>query len=521
MAQNIEKRGIGLNEIRHMKQLITLRNGELKFFDTDALKLINRVFLHQKFECSISDKRLEMIAAFPIPGKYAYKFSSEKELYSWYDAMKESIKIEGRKQRRRIDFLKAGIWVYLSGEENSKQFVWIEGGEIRWAKQKLSSGYKRIQLSEITGIFYGFSRRTMLISSPHAYLASKPAVVIGTLKGDIRMCTIREQDLKDFLLGIQWLVVAMNPKMKLNMFSEGQFYYKKFQLKLDEKARAAGLTYYTYLKAAIKAAIASKKDPFHAKTERLACGFPRSFALNTTREGQAERALPSSFTEYFPPKIPAEKRTISLHLISDNMFDSNKENTCANAPVGVDTLLDVSVTNIEQSSIAEPSNFITENNTLIMKPQKTMGEQSFSLDANWEVSRIGPEKTYSEEIEGQHTSRFRQTGDSKGKPVEIVEENGDSLTITQLKRKIQELQEENMDNQRQAKYWKTKLSLVSQDLGDKLAEKNGEINALRDSKNELEVALINAKEENATLFSELAQAFGLKQVKIGKQGRQC
>ncbi|MDR3737219.1 MAG: hypothetical protein P4L10_17025 [Acidobacteriaceae bacterium] len=73
-----------------MKELITLRNGELKFFDSDALRLVGRIFLHQHFSCSATaERRLELTAQFPSPGKATYKFESDKELHSWLDAIQQ------------------------------------------------------------------------------------------------------------------------------------------------------------------------------------------------------------------------------------------------------------------------------------------------------------------------------------------------------------------------------------------------------------------------------------------------
>ena len=36
MERTIEKRGFALNQYRNLQELISLRNGELKFFDSDV-----------------------------------------------------------------------------------------------------------------------------------------------------------------------------------------------------------------------------------------------------------------------------------------------------------------------------------------------------------------------------------------------------------------------------------------------------------------------------------------------------
>ena len=102
MAQNIEKRGMGLNDACRMKQFITLRNGEFKYFDSDTLRLLGRIFLHEKFTYTIDNKHLELHSTFPSISTHIYKFVNEKELLSWYDAIKESQEIEQRKQKRRL-----------------------------------------------------------------------------------------------------------------------------------------------------------------------------------------------------------------------------------------------------------------------------------------------------------------------------------------------------------------------------------------------------------------------------------
>ncbi len=73
-----------------MKELLTLRNGELKFFDSDALRLKDRMFTQKGFHCVIRpDRRLELQAKLPAPLNCTYKFESEKEQLSWFDAIQQ------------------------------------------------------------------------------------------------------------------------------------------------------------------------------------------------------------------------------------------------------------------------------------------------------------------------------------------------------------------------------------------------------------------------------------------------
>jgi len=556
MAQNIEKRGIGLNETRHMKQLITLRNGELKFFDSDALKLVDTMFLQQKFSCSINNKRLDLSTFFPIPSKYTYKFSTEKELLSWHDAIKQSIKIEERKQRKRIELIKAGFWANISfnNENDDKKIIWIENNDLICSKQKVQnvgvSSHKMIEsikINQINEIFYGISLKTTLILSPHSsILETKPFIQLRTNNQIIRINPIRESDTKDFLLALQWLLISVNPGIKIQLLSEGQFYYKKLQLKLLLKARSAGLVYSAYLREIIQKAISNRTEfPHNLKaTNKMFFSRPQTpTVVYTTRTENNDKLFSCNSVTHLGTtntknritsnfRQPLEKRTISLNLIEDNMlcdceikseelhpedYVSNKENSDKNIPRS-NEIMDVSFNN----SSCEPS----ENCIIVPKipaSQKTMGEQSFSLDTS-EISKVYPEKVFGkigpQELENQNTSRF------KNSPVEICEEESSScstkitpiaeeipvqsiassqdLEIIQLKRKIQELQEENLDNQRQAQYWKTKLSLVTQDLNDKLLEKSQEVNLFKESAAEFEKTIAQLQTQNQKLSQELS-----------------
>jgi len=452
MAQNIEKRGIALNESKHMKQFIVLRNGELKFFDSDTLKLLACTFLHDKFTCTAGNKRLEVSGIFPLPLNFVFKFVNNRELLSWYDAIKESQKIEQKKQTKRLNYLKAGIGIYLNNSKINKKVLWLDGNQMKWAKNKFSE-YESINLSNITELSYTnlkYNGQAIILSDPKRILTFHP---------------IQENEIKDLYLGIQWVIAAKSERPTMRFYSESGFYYRKLQLKIAQKAKEKG--YCEYLKSIVKHAIASIKvnEDFSVN---LLLGTSRN---QVVRKHHCRSHLPLQ-TSYCQPdkKLPIEILPNSI-CITNTEF--NKEN---NPP--------------EESFNIEPEALDCSNEIR----QRPMCEQSFSVDASWEIphNKIIPRER--QELEGQCTSRFRELHNE-----ELTAQNTEEDQITKLKERIQELMEENANNKMQADYWRNQFTQTTQSLDEGLCE----LSELKEQNNKLNDELFKLREENSALILEL------------------
>eukprot|EP00826_Nyctotherus_ovalis_P056756 TRINITY_DN7725_c0_g2_i2.p1 TRINITY_DN7725_c0_g2~~TRINITY_DN7725_c0_g2_i2.p1 ORF type:complete len:469 (-),score=109.30 TRINITY_DN7725_c0_g2_i2:545-1951(-) len=468
MAQNIEKRGLGLNESRHMKQFIALRNGELKFFDSDTLKLLGSSFLHEKLSCTVINRRLQLTATFPSPSNHVFKFSNDRELLSWYDAIKESQKIEQRKQTRRLNSMRTGVGVCIEGNKGDKRVVWLDGNLVKWAKNK-SSECDNISLSKVTKVSYTNLR------------SGGQGIVMRDSRREIAFSTIQEGEAKDLYLAIQWLVAAKNPNAATRLLSESGFYYRRLQLKILQKAEASTLEYSEYLKAIVRSAIASMNT-----TEE----FPVNPLLGTSRNQMVRKYhcrsyLPLQTSYCQPDKKSTEIMPNSICVMTSGF---NKENFSNNPPEE-----SFSVTNIEPEAL-------NCSNSAIGR-QRPMCEQSFSVDASWEIphSKISPREKPAQELEGQCTSRFRDIQADDFPP-----QNTDENQIAKLKERIQELTEENANNKMLADYWRNQFTQTTQSLDEWLCE----LSELKTHNNKLTDELSKLREENSTLVLELECVLG-------------
>ncbi|MDR3737218.1 MAG: hypothetical protein P4L10_17020 [Acidobacteriaceae bacterium] len=449
------------------------------------------------------------------------------------------------------------------------QVLWLvpEQAELRWGRQRDPDRCVRLPLSQVRDVLYGQSQKAGLISAPSGYFVTTRSITLVCENGRaVQMCVEKGSDTKDILLGLQWLVTDSSPTCRSHLLSEGQFYYKKFQLLLDARARTAGLTYYTFLKKQVQSAIQTLLEkPQRFRASVRCAGMPQTARdCRTSNFRHASEHCLGTFAnrttscfrlveEAGCGESDTKKRATSFHEVAmgpkyDSNADSNKENTPhANghkqqqqqilATMMAKDLLNVSVTNVEQS--VEPISLSDHNTSSastkmpiagdVRQQQKPiyvpfvgntsgiMGEQSFSLD-NWsiELSKAegeGESKVFAfsrDESEAakkqaacevQNTSRFRQSDPkSANPPTEIVlDEAG-----TGLRKQVQELRDETIDAQRQSQYWQTKLSLVTQDMGDKLAEKDREIAMLRARNTELGESLEKSLFENNGLCKQLA-----------------
>lgn len=460
MAQNIEKRGLGLNESRHMKQFVALRNGELKFFDSDTLKLLGCSFLHEKFSCTVVNRRLQLAATFPSPSNHVFKFSNDRELLSWYDAIKESQKMEQRKQTRRLNSMRTGVGVCIEG---NKKVVWLDGNLVRWAENK-SSQSDAVSLSKIAELSYTNLR------------SGGQGMVIRDSRREIAFSAIQESEAKDLYLALQWLVAAKNPNAAVRLLSESGFYYRRLQLKILQKAGTNCLDYSEYLKAIVRSAIASM-----GATEE----FPVNLLLGTSRNQMMRKYhcrshLPLQTSYCQPDKKPTEVMPSSVCVMSSEF---NKENFSNNPPEE-----SFSVTNIEPEALDCSNSAIGR--------QRPMCEQSFSVDASWEIphSKISPREKPAQELEGQCTSRFRDMQAEDFPPP-----NPDEDQVAILKARVQELTEESASNKMLADYWRNQFTQTTQSLDERLCE----LSELKTHNNKLTDELFRLREENSTLVLEL------------------
>jgi hypothetical protein len=181
----------------------------------------------------------------------------------------------------------------------------------------------------------------------------------------------------------------------------------------------------------------------------------------------------------------------------------NKENSNANNG------LNISVSNIEKNS---PVNQV-QTKFKMQQPQfptnasGIMGEQSFSIDnCSVELSKAEAEQynnivnfnkvfALKNEEEGRSKSVYTSQNTSRFREQDEAEDN--------LKNKVLELQDETKDDQKQIRYWKTKLSLIQQDLGDKLCDKDKEISSLKFQNQQVNDSLKQALDENTRLHREI------------------
>ena len=88
MKISLEKYGFCLNLTNNVKELMTLKNGIIKLYMAENLKLIATLFCIRDLTISkLTDFSIQINSEIPAYFSQSYKFETKKEANSWHDAI--------------------------------------------------------------------------------------------------------------------------------------------------------------------------------------------------------------------------------------------------------------------------------------------------------------------------------------------------------------------------------------------------------------------------------------------------